>query len=371
MPPRPRPRSGPPAAEVAPRYPGRPPDATRGGVPPIDRCPRQGSNLALDLRTVACVPTHPEDIGNVPRPGIGPGPAASNTAVRPTHSRGIPSPGIEPGLRPSEGRVRNPSHSEGRETGRDSGQQGREDLNPVREFWRLAALPGARPSVCPTGFEPAPTASQAGMLPFTPRAQRKGRDSNPQGCSLARVPGGSRHRDRVALPSRLFFATPTDQRKARDSNPHAPGGSPLSRRARPTVSGCLPGRNRVDRRGVEPRFPVCKTGVFPFDEQPKPCETSPARGAVIPEGIEPPSPGCKPGALPLDHGTRSKAVARVGFEPRGTGLSARPLRRFADRAIGPGRTPGVPGPGIEPGGRPYESRPGACHAWGRRIEDRR
>jgi hypothetical protein len=26
-----------------------------------------------------------------------------------------------------------------------SDQQGRKDLNPVREFWRLAALPGAHP----------------------------------------------------------------------------------------------------------------------------------------------------------------------------------------------------------------------------------
>jgi hypothetical protein len=50
----------------------------------------------------------------IPRPGIGPGLAASKTAVRPTHSQGfcqladqaMPSPGIEPGLRPSESRVR-------------------------------------------------------------------------------------------------------------------------------------------------------------------------------------------------------------------------------------------------------------------------
>ena len=29
--------------------------------------------------------------------------------------------------------------------GHVGGKQGRKDLNPVREFWRLAALPGARP----------------------------------------------------------------------------------------------------------------------------------------------------------------------------------------------------------------------------------
>jgi hypothetical protein len=47
-------------------------------------------NLILDLRRVVCesVTLRGLDEGPVPRPGIGPGPAASKTAVRPTHSRG-------------------------------------------------------------------------------------------------------------------------------------------------------------------------------------------------------------------------------------------------------------------------------------------
>ncbi len=77
-------------------------------------CPRQELNLVLDLRGVVCesVTLRGRDQSPVPRPEIGSGPAASKTAVRPTHSRGairaegVPSPGIEPGPRPSEGRVR-------------------------------------------------------------------------------------------------------------------------------------------------------------------------------------------------------------------------------------------------------------------------
>jgi hypothetical protein len=88
-----------------------------GEVPNLQRlggeCPRQELNLVLDLRGVVCesVTLRGRDQSPVPRPEIGSGPAASKTAVRPTHSRGairaegVPSPGIEPGPRPSEGRV--------------------------------------------------------------------------------------------------------------------------------------------------------------------------------------------------------------------------------------------------------------------------
>ncbi len=122
------------------RSPGRLAPASR------ESCPRQELNLVLDLRRVVCesgTPRGRRDF-SIPRPGIEPGLAASKTAVRPTHSRGsalpMPLPGIEPGLQPSEGRVRI------RHTPRATClKQGRKDLNPVREFWRLAALPGARP----------------------------------------------------------------------------------------------------------------------------------------------------------------------------------------------------------------------------------
>ena len=98
------------------RSPGRLAPASR------TKCPRQELNLVHDLRRVVCESVTPrgQDLNDVPRPGIGPGLAASKTAVRPTHSQGVaislpfdlvqsesvPSPGVEPGLRPSEGRVR-------------------------------------------------------------------------------------------------------------------------------------------------------------------------------------------------------------------------------------------------------------------------
>ena len=84
------------------------------------------------------------------------------------------------------------------DSGTPRGQQGARIRTPCASFGGSLLSQEHAPvdivAMCPTGFEPAPSASQAGMLPATPRAQRKGRDSNPQGCSLARVPGGSRHR---------------------------------------------------------------------------------------------------------------------------------------------------------------------------------
>jgi hypothetical protein len=123
------------------RSPGRLAPASR------TKCPRQELNLVHDLRRVVCesVTLRGPAVHRIPRPGIEPGLAASKTAVRPSHSRGavgtVPSPGVEPGPRPSEGRMR--FRHTPRATNRC--QQGCKDSNPVREFWRLAALPGAHP----------------------------------------------------------------------------------------------------------------------------------------------------------------------------------------------------------------------------------
>jgi hypothetical protein len=71
--------------------------------------------------------------------------------------------------------------------------------------------------------------------------------------------------------SRTANTAVSGERKARDSNPHSPGGNRVSSAARPTVSGYLPVksiREVVDHRGVEPRSPGCKPGVFPLDQQP-------------------------------------------------------------------------------------------------------
>ena len=45
----------------------------------------------------------------------------------------------------------------------------------------------------------------------------------------------------------------------------------------------------VDRRGVEPRFPACDTGVFPLDEQPE---------TEVRPGVEPGLPRYQRGVLP-------------------------------------------------------------------------
>jgi hypothetical protein len=69
----------------------------------------------------------------------------------------------------------------------------------------------------------------------------------------------------------VLFTIRATERKARDLNPHSPKGNRVSSAARPTLSGYLPSesiRNHVDHRGVEPRFPGCKPGVFPLDQQP-------------------------------------------------------------------------------------------------------
>ena len=135
----------------------------------------------------------------VPRRGVEPRPADSKSAVLIRHTRKaqVARPGIEPGLRASEALVRSgtltghrfqypdlesnqdlnfrtvpcgPLHyrdmeptagfapaSAGLQDRRLSmsshvGKHEREDLNPVRQFWRLAALPGAhsckRPRSC-------------------------------------------------------------------------------------------------------------------------------------------------------------------------------------------------------------------------------
>lgn len=177
----------------------------------IKICPRQESNLALDLRRVVCLrhtprtgfhgnSTNNPPSGNRTQPCGFEGRRASSTlagsalarsrtwastfggsrAVRHTPRAGFSSRGA---------RIRTLSIRVG------AGVLSYEDTPVCCDLWFPLDL------MCLAGLEPAPSASQAGMLPLTPQTQRKGRDSNPQGCSLARVPGGSRLQVRVALPS--------------------------------------------------------------------------------------------------------------------------------------------------------------------------
>ena len=115
-------------------------------------------------------PAHPEDvIVLAARRGVEPRLAVSKTAVRIRHTRrlrdeSVSRPGIEPGLRPSEGRVQSATPS--------GHKHEREESNPVEQFWRLPALPGAHSCTLlfreeqpgyPKGVEPLPPGSQPGM----------------------------------------------------------------------------------------------------------------------------------------------------------------------------------------------------------------
>ena len=298
-------------------------------------------------------PSHPEDVietgcCRVPHPGIEPGLAASKAAVRPPHSRGksrVPSPGVEPGLRPSEGRVpsvtlqgrsrsRRPDsnrHEPAYKTGASpfghvGEQQGRKDLNPVREFWRLAALPGAHPCQGPrpvpmpgrwSSIRPgAGPARAAGTGP----SSRPGRPARRRAASTRGGPAGCRSRmpacsgvrsalralhadaggdavgparraplrprddvvDRDRLPARLGAAVlagvmvalghvpPAEgHRRARAAGRSAPGRRPRGPAAAAGPPGCTGAVRRARARPTRPRR---RAGTRPA-RRPAPCRS--------------------------------------------------------------------------------------------------
>jgi hypothetical protein len=179
----------------------------------------------------------------------------------------------------------------------------------------------------------------------------------------------------------------------------------------------------VDRRGVEPRSPACKPGVFPLDQWPflQPGSQGSARESnsvplftkegcarhthgpssgssitrVVPEGIEPPFPLCKRGVVAV--GPRDVALTRHHSPSSSTGgirthrhqtlsLIAMPVRvpchhefvahrselraRESNHGVRVYETrPSAGPPAMESqapvssrDGRPYESRRGTCHA---------
>jgi hypothetical protein len=145
------------------RSPGRLAPASsvdRGSNSPGDRCPRQELNLVSDLRRVVCesVTLRGRDSefldnpppGNRTRPcGFedrrAPDTLAGRFDARPAASRRpVRCPRQESNLVCDLRRVACDSVTpQGPESSHH--QQGRKDSNPVREFWRLAALPGAHP----------------------------------------------------------------------------------------------------------------------------------------------------------------------------------------------------------------------------------
>ena len=104
----------------------------------------------------------------------------------------------------------------------------------MRQFWRLLALPGAHSCIAPLhisqirvseGSRTVPSGSQPGM----------------------QKPLHHRHRKQTLNRPLTRHSQSRDGQQLRHQTPYQ-----LS----------------VDRRGVEPRFPGCKPGVFPLDQQP-------------------------------------------------------------------------------------------------------
>jgi hypothetical protein len=168
----------------------------------FQKCPRQDSNLVLDLRRVACDPPHSEDVAHLSCEY----PAEDSNLVwqlrtlpcvhhtrRASFAR-MSRPGFEPGPGPSEGPMRSvtpsrpislahhllvinqgrrldshqhhpvyPCHSVYKTGGaflfrttsavNDPCEHEREESNPVKRFWRPPALPGAH-SCKPTNRSP-------------------------------------------------------------------------------------------------------------------------------------------------------------------------------------------------------------------------
>ena len=141
----------------------------------------------------------------------------------------------------------------------------------------------ARQCYCSTGFQPAPVAHRV-ALPFVSSPTRirtwnawlEARNDHPfhhqaisgrQGnrtliTQLVNLLSRQTQRTSIWLPSVCVLSGVTENRTRRVSGPqvrHAIAVSP-----RWTITPI----HSVDRRGIEPRLPECKSGVFPLDQQP-------------------------------------------------------------------------------------------------------
>ena len=153
-------------------------------------------------------------------------PSLAGKATRPrTTSIASPSPPTTPSRGRRGGRA--PGSPPTRIEGHGGAiQQGCKDSNPVHAFWKRVALPGAHPCIVAirrgysAGVEPGAlrfhslmcdryttnTISKSGQL-VSVDPERKGRESNPQGSSLARVPGGARRQSGSPSVSRKKRST--------------------------------------------------------------------------------------------------------------------------------------------------------------------
>ena len=251
-------------------------------------CPRQESNLAFDLRRVACAPTHPEDI--FPSTNPRPSPAReSNPALRlrrppcvhhTRKDRSTDAPARNRTWSSTSGGSRALRHTPRALFHRSRNEQGREDLNPIRPGWSRSPLPGGRPCEWEEADLSPPQGARRGLNPrleihtlaccryttgtITIRAsmaQRKGRGSNPQGSSLARLPSGSRRR-LSGSPSSINSGA--ERRGIRTLTP-ARGCTWASNGARPAVSGYLPSIKQRESGPPGSRTPIsCLQDRCPF-----------------------------------------------------------------------------------------------------------
>ena len=130
----------------------------------------------------------------------------------------------------------------------------REESNPVEQFWRLPAHPGAHSyQGCLKGVEPLPPGSQPGMQkPLHNRHQAK--------CGIRMAECGIGDRSLRIPQSALRICSGSTRIRTWNTSLEPRHDCPFHHRA-------------VDiqwtSRGVEPRSPGCKPGVFPLDELPE------------------------------------------------------------------------------------------------------
>ena len=177
---------------------------------------------------------------------------------------------------------------------------------------------------------------------------------------------------------------------AGESNPDLRRAMPVSSRwtSSPFEERNRPEPSRFPRLKVRPRIEL---GPPPYQGGVLPEHLQTGFLGVVPAGLEPAYPVCKTGVFAARRRDELRSVARVGVEPTGTRLSdlaAMPVsvpcranagscgsgsRTSASERMKLGRAPAHPqsqAPVSSRADRPYEGQPGTCLAWENRITDR-